>query len=71
MGGVGLLIFSWFAAKARLPEKQVLDTAKETVRRFLEVWYRSETAEQIEESVRAPIQQLLEHIPLVKEVAHG
>ena len=62
---------TWFAAKARLPEKQVLDTAKETVRRFLEVWYRSETAEQIEESVRAPIQQLLEHIPLVKEVAHG
>ena len=61
---------TWFAAKARLPEKQVLDTAKETVRRFLKVWHRSKTAEQIEESVRAPIQQLVKQIPLVREVRH-
>lgn len=62
---------TWFAAKARLPEKQVLDTAKETVLRFLKVWHRSKTTEQIEVSVRAPIQQLIRQIPLVREVAHG
>jgi len=59
---------AWFAAKARLPERLVLDTAKETVRRFLEVWHRAQTAEQIEESVRVPIQQLLGSIPLVRDL---
>ena len=56
----------WFAGKARLPERLVLDTAKETVQRFLEVWHRS--AGQIEESVRGPIQQLLQHIPFVRRL---
>jgi serine/threonine-protein kinase HipA len=68
MTDLGLDELAWFAAKARLPERLVLDTAKETVRRFLEVWHRSQTAEQIDESVRVPIQQLLKHIPLVREL---
>jgi serine/threonine-protein kinase HipA len=59
---------AWFSAKARLPQRLVLDTAKETVRRFLEVWHRSETAEQIEDSVKIPIQQLLKDIPLVRDL---
>jgi serine/threonine-protein kinase HipA len=59
---------AWFAAKARLPQRLVLDTAKETVRSFLEVWHRPQTAEQIEESVRAPIQKMLKDIPLVREL---
>lgn len=66
MTGLSLDELSWFAAKARLPERLVLETAKETVRRFLEVWNRTETAEHIEESVRVPIQQLLKNIPLVR-----
>lgn len=57
-----------FAAKARLPERLVLETAKETVRRFLEVWHRPETTEQMEESVRIPIQHLLKDIPLVRDL---
>lgn len=68
MTDLGLDELAWFAAKARLPERLVLDTAKETVRRFLEVWHRSQTAEQIDECVRVPIQQLLKHIPLVREL---
>jgi len=68
MTDLGLDELTWFAAKARLPERLVLDTAKETVRRFLEVWHLSETAEQIDESVRIPIQQLLKDIPLVRDL---
>lgn len=68
MTDLGLDELAWFAAKARLPERLVLDTAKETARRFLEVWNRSQTAEQIDESVRVAIQQLLKDIPLVSEL---
>jgi len=68
MTDLGLDELAWFAAKARLPERLVLDTAKETVRRFLEVWNRSQTAGQMDESVRAAIQQLLKDIPLVSEL---
>ena len=68
MTDLSLSELAWFAAKARLPEKLVLDTAKETVQRFLEVWHRPETTEQIEESVRVPIQQMLKSIPLVSNL---
>ena len=68
MTDLGLDELAWFAAKARLPERLVLDTAKETVRRFLEVWHRPETVEQIEDSVRVPIHQLLKDIPLVRDL---
>lgn len=68
MTDLGMDELAWFAAKARLPERLVLDTAKETVQRFLEVWHRSETTEQIEDSVRIPIQQLLQDIPLVRDL---
>lgn len=68
MTDLGLKELSWFAAKARLPEKLVLETAKETAHQFLEVWHRPETTEQIEESVRLPIQQLLKSIPLVNDL---
>lgn len=68
MTDLGLDELTWFAAKARLPERLVLDTAKETVRRFLEVWQRAQTAEQIDESVRVAIQQLLKDIPLVSQL---
>jgi len=68
MTDLSLSELAWFAAKARLPKKLVLDTAKETVQRFLEVWHRPETTEQIEESVRVPIQQMLKSIPLVSNL---
>lgn len=68
MTDLGMDELAWFAGKARLPERLVLDTAKETVQQFLEVWHRSETVEQIEDSVRIPIQQLLQDIPLVRDL---
>lgn len=71
MTDLGLDELAWFSAKARLPERLVLDTAKETVQRFVEVWHRSETTEQIEDSVRIPIQQLLKDIPLVRDLTNS
>ena len=59
---------SYLAAKARLPEKLVLDTGKETARRFLETWQGGQVVQQIAPNVVDPINTLLDQIPLVGEV---
>jgi len=59
---------SYFAAKARLPEKMVLDAGKETVERFLEVWKGGEAVQKTGSRFMAPIDKHLFQIPLVREV---
>jgi serine/threonine-protein kinase HipA len=59
---------SYLAAKARLPEKLVLDTGKETARRFLDTWQGGEIVQEITPNVVDPINTLLDQIPLVGEV---
>ena len=59
---------SYLAAKARLPEKLVLDTGKETARRFLDTWQGGRIVQEITPNVVDPINTLLDQIPLVGEV---
>lgn len=68
MRALSLDQLSYLAGKARLPEKLVLDSAVDTVRRFRDVWRRGEPfREQCPDAVE-PINSLLEQIPLVSEV---
>jgi serine/threonine-protein kinase HipA len=55
--------FERFAAKARLPTKLTLDTVRETVMRFAEVW-RNPPAGIIDEKVREAIEKHLRSVPL-------
>ena len=59
---------SYLAAKARLPEKLVLDTGKQTARRFLDTWQGGQIARETTPNVVDPINTLLDQIPLVGEV---
>lgn len=59
---------AYFAAKAKLPAKLVVETGKETVRRFLDVWHNKQQVVHLEQNVSTPISQLLNEIPLVSEV---
>lgn len=68
MTEVSLEQFSYLAAIARLPEKLVLDTGKETARRFLETWQGGQVVQQIAPNAVDPINSLLGQIPLVGEV---
>ena len=55
------------AAKALLPEKLVIDTATETVRRFRQVWEAEKTNLPLAEKVRAAIDAHAPSIPLYRE----
>jgi serine/threonine-protein kinase HipA len=56
MADLSLDQLSRFAAKARLPEKPVLETARETVERFIGAWKNGEC---------------LNDLPFIKETIHG
>ena len=53
------------AAKARLPEKLVLDTASETVERFYEVWGKEKTNLALTKNVIDAIDEHLKKLPIV------
>lgn len=57
---------SHFAAKARLPEKLVLDTARETVERFHEQWKREKANLPLSAAVIDAIEAQLEIVPIAK-----
>ena len=58
---------SYLAAKARLPEKLVLDAGRETVERFMAVWKSGAAIEAISPGAVQPINELLARIPLANE----
>ena len=58
---------TYFAGKARLPEKLVTNIAKETVQRFMDVWGRGYASQTLSEQAISAINDLLTNIPLVKE----
>ncbi len=53
------------AAKARLPEKLVLDTARETIDRFHEVWGKEKTNLALTNSVIDAIEEHIKKLPIV------
>ena len=59
---------AYLAAKAKLPEKLVLDAAKETVVQFMGVW-QSREFQNTSPKVVEPIKALLGRIPIVDEVS--
>lgn len=59
----------YLAAKARLPEKLVLDAAKGTVVQFMDVWQGGRSDLGNGPNVAGPINALLARIPLIREVA--
>lgn len=61
---------AYFAAKARLPEKQVLDTGRETVEKFMDAWNAWHWSPKPLPRFVEPINELLPQIPIVKEVMH-
>ena len=58
---------AYFAAKAGVPGKLVLDTAKETVVRFMDGWEGGKAVREVSPASVAPITDLLNRIPLVRE----
>jgi serine/threonine-protein kinase HipA len=58
---------SYLAAKAGLPEKPVLDTAKETVTRFLDIWNAEKSHLPQDKRVTERIDAHLKRLPLAKE----
>lgn len=60
---------SYLAAKAGLPEKPVLDTARETVAQFLDVWEAEKTHLPQDKRVTEKIDAHLKRLPLVKDRA--
>ncbi len=58
---------SYMATKARLPEKLVLDTAKETVEKFMTIWDGGAFAANLGSKVVDPINDLLHRVALVRE----
>lgn len=56
-----------FAAKAALPEKLVLDTARDTVVRFREVWGKEKRHLPMHDEVVAAIDTHLERVPIANE----
>lgn len=59
--------FSYLAAKARLPEKLVLDTAKQTVASFRDVWHKEKSNLVLSKEVVATVDTHLSTLPLLKE----
>lgn len=58
---------SYFAAKAALPERLVLDTARETVARFREVWAKEKGNLPMSRDVSIAIDAHLPRIPIANE----
>jgi len=58
---------AYLAGAARIPEKLVLDTAKETVVRFMDLWHGVSEIVAVRSQVAGPISELLTRIPLVNE----
>ncbi|HCH31777.1 MAG TPA: kinase [Oceanospirillaceae bacterium] len=61
---------SHLAAKARLPEKLVLDKAEETVSLFHEIWQKEKNNLALSRGVIEAIEQHLETLPIAKKVTH-
>lgn len=61
-------LLSYFASKARLPRKLVLDTANETADKFIEIWKDGQAIQDICPKVISPINELLRKTPLVNEL---
>lgn len=59
----------YFAAKARLPERFVLDTADETVRRFLSEWNKERKHLPLPSAAIATIEGHFQKISIVKETS--
>lgn len=59
------------AAKARLPQKPALDTARETVERFLNVWAREKNNLDLPRATVATIDAHLGRVPIVAEAGGG
>ena len=55
------------AAKALLPEKLVLDTARETVERFVEVWAAEKAHLPLDRKVIAAVEAHREKVPIFRE----
>jgi serine/threonine-protein kinase HipA len=60
---------TYFAGKARLPEKLVLDITKETVSRFHEVWASERTHLSLTQHGRNVIADHLKRLPLAADVS--
>ena len=56
---------AYLAGKARLPQRLVLDTAKETVARFLELW-RTGGRDRLPKKLIAPIDEHLRTVPIAR-----
>jgi serine/threonine-protein kinase HipA len=57
----------YLAGKARLPEKLVLDTAKETVARFQEVWGKEKKNLTLPDKFISAIDAHIKIVPIAKE----
>lgn len=60
-------LLSYFAAKAKLPEKLVLHTAKETVQKFQSSWASNKNHLPLAKNIIHAIEKNLQSIVLVKE----
>ena len=58
----------YFAGKAELPETILVETAKETVQRFLEVWGRNQNHLALTSEMVQVVEQHIIKVPLVEEV---
>ena len=58
---------AYLAGKARIPEKLVLRTAKETVVRFMDLWHGENDIQTISPKTVEPVNELLSRISLVNE----
>jgi len=61
----------YLAAKSRLPEKLALDTARETVARFLGVWSAEKNNLWLGKDVIDAINRNVAIVPLVKKSSAG
>jgi len=59
---------AYLAGTARIPEKLVLDTARETVVRFMDLWHGGSEVAAVHSRAVGPINELLTRIPLVNEL---
>lgn len=67
MAELTLAELSYLASKARLPEKTVLDTAKETVASFRDVWSQEKNHLTLSKEVVATVEAHLSTLSLLKE----
>lgn len=62
---------SYLAAKAKLPEKLVLDAGRETVERFWDAWKNGQAVDVVSPKAAKPINTLIGRIPLIQEIISG